>query len=112
MHQKCQISCGGGLTMGGFTNSEKCAVPGCGKRAPIIYATAIDPAMILVFCQEHIPKSKVIKEVKIIKGSLKGRKFGLALLYDEEGINWIKKCGASADVRLNISEEKIEVIKK
>lgn len=98
--------------MGGFTKNEKCAVFGCKKLAPIIYATAIDPAMILVFCQEHMPMDKVIKEVKVVRGAYKGKRFGFALLYNEEGINWIKKCKASADVDLNLSEEKVEVIRK
>lgn len=98
--------------MGGFTKDEKCVVSGCRRSAPIIYATAVDPAMILVFCQEHMPRDKAIKEVKVIKGSYKGRKFGLALLYNEEGINWIMKRKASADVDLNLSEEKVEVIRK
>lgn len=97
--------------MGGFTRDEKCAVSGCRKKAPIIYATAVDQAMILVFCQKHMPKGKTIKEVKVVKGAYKGKRFGLALLYNEEGINWIKKCKASADVHLNLSEEKVEVIR-
>lgn len=97
--------------MGGFTRDERCAFRGCRSVAPIIYDTAVDPDMILVFCQKHIPKDKLIKEVKVVKGRYKGRKFGLALLYHEEGINWIKKCKASADVDLNLSEEKVKVIR-
>ncbi len=98
--------------MGGFVRDEKCAFLKCRKRAPIIYDTAVDTAMILVFCQEHVPKGKLVKEVRVVKGEQKGKRFGLALLFNEEGINWIKKCKANADVNLNMDPAETEVIKQ
>src|SRR3989344_2847800 len=98
--------------MSGFVRDEKCAFPRCRKKAPIIYDTVVDPDIILMFCQTHIPKVKLAKEIRIINGQYKGRKFGLALASNEDRINWIKKCKANADVNLDIDESGIEVITK
>lgn len=58
--------------------------------------------MILAFCGKHVPKKKVIETVTVVKGKHKGKKFGVGLLYDEEGFAWIKKCKATIRAELNI----------
>ena|SRR3989338_1424987 len=97
--------------MGGFVRDEKCAFPACRKTASIIYDTPVDPDMILLFCKKHIPKGKLIKEVLVKKGPLKGERFGMALMFNERGITWIKKCKKSTEFDLNIDPNSARIIK-
>lgn len=98
--------------MGGFTKKEKCAVLRCRKKAPIIYDTAVNPDLIMLFCERHIPKNKSIKIVKVVKGRHQGKIFGLGLLYNQKDLAWIRRCKANADAHLNIDHAHLKIMRE